>query len=48
MGSVYWWSFILLIPAVVLGIYAQARVSSVFNRYCSKLQMELPYTRHIL
>ena len=33
MGSVYWWSFILLIPAVVLGIYAQARVSSVFNRY---------------
>ncbi len=33
MGSVYWWSFILLIPALVLGIYAQARVSSAFNRY---------------
>ena len=32
MGSFYW-SFILLIPALVLGIYAQARVSSVFNRY---------------
>lgn len=31
--SVFWWSFILLVPALILGIYAQARVSSVFNRY---------------
>jgi len=33
MGSIYWESFILLIPALLLGIYARARVSSVFNRY---------------
>jgi Zn-dependent membrane protease YugP len=32
-SSVYWWSFILLLPALALGIYAQAKVSSTFNRY---------------
>jgi Zn-dependent membrane protease YugP len=32
-SSVYWSSFILLIPALALGIYAQAKVSSAFNRY---------------
>jgi Zn-dependent membrane protease YugP len=31
---VFWdWTLILLIPAVVLGIYAQAKVSSTFKRY---------------
>jgi Zn-dependent membrane protease YugP len=30
----FWdWTLILLIPAVILGIYAQARVSSTYNRY---------------
>lgn len=30
----FWdWSLILLVPALVLGIYAQAKVSSSFNRY---------------
>ncbi|OFW61283.1 MAG: peptidase [Actinobacteria bacterium RBG_16_64_13] len=30
----FWlWSLILLVPALVLGIYAQVRVSSAFNRY---------------
>ncbi|MGI5940543.1 MAG: zinc metallopeptidase [Thermoleophilia bacterium] len=30
----FWdWSLILLIPALVLGIYAQVKVSSSFNRY---------------
>jgi uncharacterized protein len=33
MDSFYWWSIILLVPALVLGIYAQAKVSSAFNRY---------------
>ena len=33
MDSFYWWSIILLVPALVLGIYAQAKVSSTFNRY---------------
>ena len=28
-----YWSIILLIPALILGIYAQVRVSSTFNRY---------------
>lgn len=32
-GFVWIWSLILLVPALVLGIYAQARVSSTFNRY---------------
>jgi uncharacterized protein len=30
---IWYWSYILLIPAVILGIYAQVRVSSSFNRY---------------
>jgi Zn-dependent membrane protease YugP len=29
----WYWSLILLVPAIVLGIYAQAKVSSAFNRY---------------
>jgi uncharacterized protein len=29
----WYWSLILLLPALVLGIYAQAKVSSTFNRY---------------
>ncbi len=29
----YYWSMLLLVPALVLGIYAQAKVSSAFNRY---------------
>jgi Zn-dependent membrane protease YugP len=29
----WYWSLILLLPALALGIYAQARVSSSFNRY---------------
>jgi Zn-dependent membrane protease YugP len=29
----WYWSLILLVPAVALGIYAQAKVSSSFNRY---------------
>jgi Zn-dependent membrane protease YugP len=29
----WYWSLILLVPALALGIYAQARVSSAFNRY---------------
>jgi hypothetical protein len=29
----WYWSLILLVPALVLGIYAQAKVSSSFNRY---------------
>jgi Zn-dependent membrane protease YugP len=30
----FWdWTFILLLPALALGIYAQAKVSSTFNRY---------------
>lgn len=33
MDGFYWWSMILLVPALVLGIYAQARVSSAFNKY---------------
>jgi Zn-dependent membrane protease YugP len=33
MDGFYWWSMILLVPAVVLGLYAQAKVSSAFNRY---------------
>jgi Zn-dependent membrane protease YugP len=33
MDSFYWWSIILLVPALVLGIYAQAKVSSTFNRF---------------
>jgi uncharacterized protein len=32
-GYVWVWTLILLIPALILGIYAQARVSSTFNRY---------------
>jgi Zn-dependent membrane protease YugP len=30
---VWYWSYILLLPALALGIYAQARVRSTFNRY---------------
>jgi Zn-dependent membrane protease YugP len=34
MGDGFWyWSLILLVPALILGIYAQAKVSSAFNRY---------------
>jgi uncharacterized protein len=29
----WYWSLILLVPALVLGIYAQAKVSSSFNKY---------------
>lgn len=29
----WYWSLIMLVPALVLGIYAQAKVSSSFNRY---------------
>jgi Zn-dependent membrane protease YugP len=30
----FWdWTFIILVPAIILGIYAQAKVSSTFNRY---------------
>jgi len=29
----YYYSFILLVPALILGIYAQAKVSSTFKRY---------------
>ena len=29
----WYWSLILLVPALVLGIYAQVKVSSSFNRY---------------
>lgn len=29
----WYWSLILLVPALILGIYAQAKVSSSFNRY---------------
>jgi uncharacterized protein len=33
-GSGIWlWSLVLLVPAIILGIYAQARVSSTFNKY---------------
>ena len=28
-----YWSILLLIPALLLGIYAQIRVNSTFNRY---------------
>jgi uncharacterized protein len=30
---IWYYSLILLVPAIILGIYAQARVSSAFNRY---------------
>lgn len=33
MDSLWIWSIVLLVPAIVLGIYAQAKVSSSFNRY---------------
>ena len=33
MVGFYWWSIILLVPALILGIYAQAKVSSTFNKY---------------
>jgi Zn-dependent membrane protease YugP len=33
MDSLWLWTIILLVPALVLGIYAQAKVSSSFNRY---------------
>ena len=29
----WYWSLIMLVPALILGIYAQAKVSSSFNRY---------------
>jgi Zn-dependent membrane protease YugP len=29
----WYWDLILLVPAIVLGIYAQAKVSSSFNKY---------------
>ena len=32
-GYVWVWTLILLVPALILGIYARARVSSTFNRY---------------
>jgi len=31
--GIYWWSMILLVPALILGIYAQSKVSSTFNKY---------------
>lgn len=33
MDALWIWSIVLLVPALVLGIYAQAKVSSSFNRY---------------
>jgi Zn-dependent membrane protease YugP len=33
MGALWIWSFVLLVPALVLGIYAQVKVTSSFNRY---------------
>ena len=33
----YDWSFILLIPAVILALYAQVRVSSTFSKYSKVL-----------
>ncbi len=33
MDSFYWWSIILLVPALLLGLYAQAKVSSAFGRF---------------
>lgn len=33
MDAIWIWSIALLVPALVLGIYAQAKVSSSFNRY---------------
>ncbi len=33
MDSIWIWSIVLLIPALALGIYAQVKVSSNFNRY---------------
>lgn len=31
--GIYWWSMILLVPALILGIYAQSRVNSAFKKY---------------
>jgi len=33
MDAMWIWSIVLLVPALVLGIYAQVKVSSSFNRY---------------
>lgn len=33
MDALWIWSIVLLVPALVLGIYAQAKVSSSFSRY---------------
>lgn len=33
MDAMWIWSIVLLVPALVLGIYAQIKVSSSFNRY---------------
>jgi uncharacterized protein len=33
VSGFYWWSIIILVPALLLGFYAQAKVSSAFNRY---------------
>lgn len=33
MDAIWIWSIVLLVPAIVLGIYAQAKVSSSFNHY---------------
>jgi Zn-dependent membrane protease YugP len=32
-GFLYGWTLLLLVPALILGIYARAKVSSTFNRY---------------
>ncbi len=32
-GLLYGWTLLLLVPALILGIYARAKVSSTFNRY---------------
>jgi uncharacterized protein len=33
VGGIWLWSMVLLVPALVLGMYAQAKVSSNFNKY---------------
>ncbi|MCE5252792.1 MAG: zinc metallopeptidase, partial [Actinomycetia bacterium] len=33
MDALWIWSIVLLVPALILGIYAQVKVSSSFNRY---------------
>jgi Zn-dependent membrane protease YugP len=32
-GGIWLWSMVLLVPALILGVYAQAKVKSNFNKY---------------